>query len=295
MLMKLVNQIKPKLNRIVGLITQTHVMTHAAAVSYRLFVALPPMLMLLISLIRYLPFTQADVMRVFSDAMPPAVYSMIDAIVSSIYNSSGTATALSAVLLLLSASASMRAAMKGLNEIYSANRERSFARFVTRSVVYMLVFVLMLLLSLIVLVYGKQIVDYLGVEYPESTIVRLLLAIGSWIRYLVIGVFLILIFMLFYQRLPSGKRRYRDQFAGALFSAGAWLVFSWGFSLYVSVSDRFGAYGFLGTFMIVLIWMYYCLLFFLIGGCVNVSRRTAKAPAHIRIDAVAAESAESPE
>ena len=57
---------------------------------------------------------------------------------------------------------------------------------------------------------------------------------------------------------------------GAVFCAASWILFSWGYSIYVSFSDQFGAYGYLGTVMVVMMWLYYCMMFFLIGGCINV-------------------------
>ena len=55
------------------------------------------------------------------------------------------------------------------------------------------------------------------------------------------------------------------------------------FSLYVSISDKFGAYGYIGTIMVAMMWMYYCFMFLLIGGCINAvieQRRAARnAPA----------------
>ena len=49
----------------------------------------------------------------------------------------------------------------------------------------------------------------------------------------------------------------------------AWVVFSWVFSLYVDLSGKFGAYGFLGTILVAMMWMYFCLCFLLIGGYIN--------------------------
>ena len=49
----------------------------------------------------------------------------------------------------------------------------------------------------------------------------------------------------------------------------SWSVFSVIFSVYVSVSNRFGAYGVIGTVIVAMIWLYYCFYFLLLGGYIN--------------------------
>ena len=260
----------PKLQAIIAMIGEKRVTTYAASATYCLFLSLAPLLMLLLSLIRFLPITQDDVMRLFSDGMPDSVYRIINNLISSIYNSSGAATVLSSALLVVSVSSSMRAIMKGFNEIYCPEKKESFLLFAGRSVLYTLLFVVITLLSLVVLVYGGQIIEYLIGQTPGSKLLQILLPLTRWIRYLLVGVMLTLAFMVFYHRLPAGKRKFRGQFWGALFSACAWLLFSLGYALYVSISNKFGAYGYLGTVMVIMMWAYYCVMFFLIGGCINV-------------------------
>ena len=57
--------------------------------------------------------------------------------------------------------------------------------------------------------------------------------------------------------------------AGSLFSAVSWMLFSYIFSFYVSLSNRFGAYGYIGTIMVAMMWLFYCFYFLLIGGYIN--------------------------
>ena len=59
--------------------------------------------------------------------------------------------------------------------------------------------------------------------------------------------------------------KYRRQLPGAVFSAVVWAAFSFIFSFYVSLSDKFGAYGYIGTIMVAMIWIFYCFYFLLMG------------------------------
>ena len=121
------------------MIGKKKVAVYAAASDYFLFMSLVPILMLLVSLIRYLPFEQADLLNIFADAVPPSVYKVIRTIVNSIYHSGSGVITLSVVLTLFSASSAMRAIMKGLDAVYGAERRDNIVVFFARACVYMLI------------------------------------------------------------------------------------------------------------------------------------------------------------
>ena len=59
--------------------------TFSAACAYYLFVSLVPMIMLLVSLLRYTPLTEAVVLQAVSDYVPDQLYTILETIVNSIY------------------------------------------------------------------------------------------------------------------------------------------------------------------------------------------------------------------
>ena len=251
------------------MIGKKKVAVYAAASDYFLFMSLVPILMLLVSLIRFLPFEQADLLNIFADAVPDSVYEVIRTIVGSIYRSGSGVITLSVVLTLFSASSAMRSLMKGLDAVYGVERLDNVIVFFARACAYMLILILIIVLSLVVMVYGSVILSYLHSILPENGFVEGLFSLTKYMRYLLVLAILTLSFILLYRWVPAGGRRASAQWPGALFCAVAWAVFSWVFSLYVSISDKFGAYGYIGTIMVAMMWMYYCLMFLLIGGCIN--------------------------
>lgn len=259
------------------MIAKKKVAVYAAASDYFLFMSLVPILMLLVSLIRYLPFTQADVLGLFADAVPKSVYNIITSIVGSIYRSGSGVITISILLTLFSASSAMRAIMKGLDAVYEVERRENVIVFFARAIVYMLILVLIIILSLVVMVYGSVILQTLHSLLPESGFVEKLFSLTKYMRYLVVLAILTLSFILLYRWVPAGEHHAACQWPGAVFCAVAWAVFSWAFSLYVAISDKFGAYGYIGTIMVAMMWMYYCFTFLLIGGCINavVEKRSA--------------------
>lgn len=246
------------------------VSTYAAAGAYFLFISLVPLTMLLCSLLQFTPLTEAAVLAAAEDYLPASLMTVVRRIVGGVYESGAGTVTLSAVLTVWSASASMKALMRGLDSVYVLERRENYILFSLRAVGNMLIFVLMLLLSFFAMVYGGRILDVLrSYTVSGSAADNIIYAIGQ-LRFPAIPAVLALMFALMYSRVPARGQRTRRVFPGALFSAAAWTLFSWLFSLYVQRSDKFGAYGFLGSILLSLTWMYFCFYFLLLGGCLNV-------------------------
>ena len=277
------HRIKTAVLSIVKMVGQKNISLFAAAADYFFFMSLVPIIMLLVSLIRFLPFEQADVMQIFAETVPESVYRVLNTIISSIYRNGSAAFTISLLLTVFSASGAIRPLMKGLDIVYGDERKEFFPLFFLKAVLYMVVMVVFIILSIAILVYGGGILELLNSAIPGSSVITWLLRSGAKIlRYVLVSGFLFAGFLLLYSRLPAKKRKASAQWPGALFSAVSWVGFSWIFSIYVSLSDKFGAYGYIGTIMVAMMWIYYCMMFLLIGGCINVyfeKRRAGEAEA----------------
>ena len=249
--------------------SRRRITTYSAACAYYLFMSLIPMIMLLVSVIQYTPLTQDMILEAISDYVPDQLYEILNSIISSIYSGGRVALTISILLTIWSAAASMKALMRGMDSVYDAERHEDFFVFSLRACMYMVVFVLMLLLSFFVMVYGGQILQLLYDFLPHNGAVDWLFDIAGYMRFIVVLAVLALVFSFTYWRMPARRLRYKAQWPGAVFCALSWAVFSVIFSFYVSVSNRFGAYGLIGTVIVAMIWLYYCFYFLLLGGYIN--------------------------
>ena len=243
--------------------------TYSAACAYYLFMSLIPMIMLLVSIIQYTPLTQEMILEAISDYVPDSLYEIISSIISSIYSGGRVALTVSILLTIWSAAASMKALMRGMDSMYDAERHEDFFVFSLRACFYMVVLVLVLLLSFFVMVYGGEILQLLYDTLPHGGTLDKLFGTVRYLRYVVVIAVLALVFSFTYWRMPARRLRYEAQWPGAAFCAVSWSVFSVIFSFYVSVSNRFGAYGVIGTVIVAMIWLYYCFYFLLLGGYIN--------------------------
>ena len=267
--------------------------TYAAACAYYIFMSLVPLIMLVISLLQFTPLSEELVLDAISEYVPDALYQLVESIVQGIYSGGEVALTVSILLTVWSASASMKALMRGMDSVYDAKRREDYFVFSFRACVYMVIFVLMLLLSLVVLVYGEQVQDLIVSYMPSNRFFQVVFRVIN-LRFIVILSVLTVVFSVLYKWMPAKKVRYTEQLPGSLFSAVAWMAFSYIFSFYVSLSDRFGAYGFIGTIMVAMMWLFYCFYFLLIGGYINrlLEQRRARVERQAAYEAVHAKKEE---
>ena len=159
--------------------------------------------------------------------------------------------------------------IKGLNRANNIQENRSFikVRFLAMLMVFVNAFFLFISINLIVL--GKVIMNFIGayLSIPSHIIDTVLIT-----RWPVAFLLLFLLASINYYVLPardfSIKRK--SVIPGTLFFCVFWLIGSWAFSLYVNTLGTYNkVYGTIGTFAILMVWLYYSSIIFLIGGQVN--------------------------
>ena len=81
-----------------------------------------------------------------------------------------------------------------------------------------------------------------------------------------------LIFLSLYTALPNCKMSPIRQIPGAVFTAAAWSILSYGFSIYFSYfaqGNRVSVYGSLTTVAMMMLWLYFCMWLLFLGAEVN--------------------------
>lgn len=158
--------------------------------------------------------------------------------------------------------------INGLNTIYHVNETRNWLLKRIKAVFYTFLFVIALIASLLMLVLGNRIQMILTryVPFLGKIIARI---IGA--RTLIVFSALFLIFLLLYKVLPNRKATFKSQVPGALLTAIAWSLFSYGFSLYFSffpgITNMYD--GSLAAIIMVMMWMYICMNLLLYGAEIN--------------------------
>jgi membrane protein len=243
-----------------------NIASFAASTAFFFFLSLVPMLMVVCTILPYTPLTEENLVAVAMEVVPEAMQALATDLIEEVYQKSAGALSLAIIATIWSAGKGVMALMRGLNAINDVEEKRNY--FVIRATAscYTVVMLLVMILSLVVMVFGNQLVNLVLREVPQF---QMLVSLYMEFRFLWVWAVLTLLFAAVYAYVPDKKLRFKEQIPGANFAAVVWSVFSWGFSMYVGRSDAYSIYGSLSIIVIVMIWIYCCMYIIMIGAYVN--------------------------
>lgn len=238
----------------------------AAGTAFFLFLSLIPALMLLCAVIPYTPLTEAGLMRVVTDLAPDMLDAMLISMIAEIYDKSIGIVSLTAIVTFWSAGKGILALMRGLNAINDVEEDRNY--FVLRIVAsfYTVMILIVILISLLIMVFGKLVVQIIADIFPESVYI---FEAAMHFRIVVVWAILAVVIGLVYAYVPGRKTCLKRQLPGAVVAAVGWSLITWGFSIYVEDFNGLTAYGKMTTVIILMLWLYFCMYIVLMGALFN--------------------------
>ena len=177
-----------------------HVSAYAAQAAYFLIMSFIPFILFLTTLIRYTPLSYNVVRDAIVGFVPGNLQTFVLSIVVEVYKRSTAIVPLSALMALWASGKGMQAIINGLNTIYHVKETRNWLINRIYSVLYMFLFVIALVTSLLLLVMGNRIHSILAVHMPliGKVIGRILNA-----KTFLVFVVLFLVFLVLYRYLPN--------------------------------------------------------------------------------------------
>jgi len=241
----------------------------SAQAAFFVIISFFPFIMLLLTLLQYLPLTESTLLSTLTSIFPSSVNSLIVNIVTEIYNkASGTLISIAAISALWSASRGILAIVKGLNSVYGIRETRNGFKLRIISSIYTLVFAIMMIITLVILVFGNRLYIWIESKFPILSGLALIIISIRTIAGLCI---LTLFFLLLYIVIPNRKTNLFKELPGALVSAAGWMGFSYLYSFYIDNMGNFSnMYGSLTAVVLFMLWFYFCMYIMFIGGEVNV-------------------------
>jgi len=244
-----------------------HDFVNAFAAQSALFILISvfPIIMTLLNLIQFLPVTKSDFLRFVIEVIPDNFTSLAVNIIEDLYlKSSGTLLSLSALITVWSASRGTMAVINGLNSVYDIEENRNYLVLRIVSCFYTITFVIIILFTLMLLVFGNSIYSVIASRFP---ILRALAATFISLRTLLALALLMCFFSFIYTVMPSRKTNFIKQLPGALFSSAGWMIFSFVFSVYIDNFSNYSyMYGSLAGIVILMLWLYFCMYILFLGG-----------------------------
>ena len=259
-----------QLKKLIRYLSNQQVPLYAANASFFLILSVFPVLVVLLALMRYTGMQVETFTDLVGEVVPGALMPMVNRLVLSAYvNSSGTVLSISAVAALWSASRGMYSFLMGLNAIYEVKENRGYIRTRLISMGYTFAFLLVLLLTLVLHVFGADLLQMLAALPIPAFLLNLL----------DLRVFLLLIlqtalFCTMFMVLPNERNRLGESLPGALLASVGWQVFT---NLYSVYSQKFTSYASIyGSVYVValgMLWLYFCICIVFYGGVFNKTLR----------------------
>jgi len=254
-------------------LTQSSVLDRAAAISFKFILAIFPALIVLLTLIPYIPIDnfQETLLKFFENLMPADAYGVVSDTLNSLINQKySTLLSVGFLLGLYFGSNTVQAILDGLHASYHVQKQYSVWK--QRLISLGLVILLPILAAIALLLMGVSgfVLDYLHINQligDDFTIT--ILQILKWILSALV---IILSISFLYNVADVKKRQWRVFSAGATLCTLGIIIVSAGFAFFV---NNFGTYnklyGSLGAVLVTLIWIYANFIIILIGFELNTS------------------------
>lgn len=246
---------------------EDHVSAYAAQAAFFVMLSFIPFLLLL-TMIQYTDVTKSDLYIIAQDLLPATLDRFVIGIIDEVYARGALALSLSAFTAVWSAGKAFFALMRGMNVIYQVEEPRGYVQLRLRAAIYTLLFVVAIVLSLVLLVFGNSLHEMAVEHLPVLAVVTgTVLGLKNIISLGVLAFF----FVILYRFVPNHKVPLDSLVTGAVFAAVGWFLFSTFFSIYIDVSKGFAdMYGSLTTVILMMLWLYFCMYILLIGAEINV-------------------------
>ena len=241
---------------------------NAARCAYYTILAFIPLILLILTLTKYFGIDENFFIYVLEGIIPGDILNeAVISIVKEVQSKSVGTITISAVFTLWSAGRGFFALCKGLSTAYEVETENEYIKFKLRALISTIIFIIAVLLSLVLLVFGNSINMFLQEKFNIfSNFVDFLLK-G---KILISMIILTAILAIMYRFIPKHEYKLKNQIPGAIFAAIACNVVSLFYSIYINLFTGFSImYGSLTSVVLAMLWIYACMYSILVGASVN--------------------------
>ena len=240
----------------------------SANTCYFLVLSFFPMLVLLLGMLRYTGLEVERLLDLVERVLPHALVPAAERLIVNTYrNSTGAIVSISVVTALVSASRGIYGLIQGLNRIYEVKENRGYVRTRGLSVLYTFAFLVVLVLTLGLNIFGDTILKFAPVT--ENTALEFLSNVVD-VRFFVLLIVQTALFTAIFMVLPNKHNRFMESLPGAIFAAIGWMIFTELYSWYVTGFTAYSnIYGSVYAVALSMLWLYCCISIVFYGGALN--------------------------
>jgi membrane protein len=255
-----------------------HAVTGAAAeLSYYFMLAVFPFLLLLVSLMAYLPLQPLvdQSLTRLSAVMPPAALNLIQVHLSELlHRPRPHLVTVGVAASLWTASRGVDALRRALNVAYEVPEHRPYWRTQGSALLVTVCGAALLLAGFLMIALGGHGGLWLA---NRNHLNHLYLAVWSWLRWPLTGLVVMLAASMTYRSLPDVTARFKYVTLGSVSATLLWIAATWGLTQY---SEHFGnydaTYGSLAGVAFLMLWLYVSGIALVLGGEINALLERAR-------------------
>lgn len=254
------------------------VVTRAAAISFRVFLAFFPAILMLLTLIPYIPVDnfQESLFGSIRGFFPGDTFSLFESTLDDLINQKHSGLlSVGFILLIYYASNSINAILVGFNASYHLDEKNHPIMMRVASILLIFVLGLLMLIAVIIVLFSGGVFEYLhriGIIGDRGYLP--ILNFAKWI--VSVGLMYAIISTLYNAGIRKRLRKWKFFNAGATLATTSFVLTSMVFAYFVTNFAAYNKlYGSLGTLMILLIWLNFNCIIVLLGFELNVSIRKA--------------------
>ena len=240
--------------------------TYSAAAAFYIFMSFIPFTLILLSTVRYLPFSKQDLLAALNGILPVDMNGIVTYVIDELYAHGIGTLSISIIAAIWASAKGVLGITKGLNEIHDAvDTAGNFIYLRARSAVCTLLLAIGMILMFIISVFGNTITRLINnyLDIPDG--ISKLIAAGDLIMWVVLFV----IYMFLFCVLPAKKIGIRSQIPGAAGASFVWIMFTKLFSFYLSTFNGYSTYGSLAFILVMGIWLYTGMYIMFMGALAN--------------------------
>ena len=254
-----------ELKRLLSLLSEKRIDTYSAGAAFYIFISFVPFILILLSTVKYLPFTKQDLLAVVENILPSEQSGIVTYVIDEMYSQGIGVLSVSILAAVWASARGVLGISKGLNEIVGVKDAGNYLYMRAKSAICTILLMLGMILMLVISVFGNTITSIVRRFVMIPAHITNILAVKNIIMFFV----LFILFMFFFCALPARKISIRSQVWGAAGAGFFWILFTKLFSFYLSTFDGYSMYGSFAIILIIGVWLYVGMYIMFMGALAN--------------------------
>lgn len=242
---------------------------YAANTAFYIILSVFPTIMLAVGLLPYIGFDKADLLSALKGVVPTVLEPLLSRVVGDMSeNSTRALLSVTALVAIWSSSRGVNCIQQGFHSISGIRDQRNYIVRRLLCMLYMVLFLIALMLTLVIQGFGREITVYL--QKQKIPVFRFLAHLLDF-RELIVWCILTLFFTLLFCFLPTGRHKLKHMLPCAALTALGWQLFTYFFSIYARISGSYSVlYGSLSIIAIGMLWLLICICILFYGYALGI-------------------------